>query len=47
MDNAKWQEGYAEETIEKLKEGEIVQFERTFFARLDSKKDKEFWYTHT
>jgi len=38
--------GYAEKGIESLKEGDIVQFERFGFCRLDSKKKNEFWFGH-
>lgn len=40
--------GLAEKAIEKLKEGEIIQFERFGFCRVDkkSKKGIEFCYTH-
>jgi glutamyl-tRNA synthetase len=40
--------GYAEPSVSHLKEGEIVQFERVGFCRLD-KKDKgklKFWFAH-
>jgi len=51
MDNAEWLEGFAESEISKLKVGEIVQFERFGFVKLDKKpKDKsgiyEFWFAH-
>jgi hypothetical protein len=34
--------------LKKVKKGDIVQFERNFFARLDSIEGKvyKFWYTH-
>lgn len=40
--------GFGEKDLSKAKVGDIVQFERKFFARLDEKgKDKMvFWYTH-
>jgi len=40
--------GYAEGTVKILEEGDVVQFERYGFCRLDAKsKDKlVFWYTH-
>ena len=34
------------ENIDEIKEGGIVQFERFGFVRLDSKKEKRFWFTH-
>ncbi|MCK4670807.1 MAG: glutamate--tRNA ligase [Nanoarchaeota archaeon] len=36
----------AESNIEKVKEGDIIQFERFAFVRLDDKKDWSFWFTH-
>ncbi|MBD3259758.1 glutamate--tRNA ligase, partial [Candidatus Woesearchaeota archaeon] len=39
--------GIAEPGIKRLKQGDIVQFERYGFARLDNKKDLEFIYTHS
>jgi hypothetical protein len=42
----------AEKTIEQLSIGDIIQFERFCFARLDSIEEKEgkkvynFWFTH-
>ncbi|MCK5642101.1 MAG: glutamate--tRNA ligase, partial [Gammaproteobacteria bacterium] len=44
MDNGKVIEGYAEPDIKKVKVGQMVQFERLFFARCDKKL--EFYYTH-
>ncbi|HRZ85501.1 MAG TPA: glutamate--tRNA ligase [Candidatus Paceibacterota bacterium] len=42
--------GLSEENISKLKIGEIIQFERFGFCRLDNfdkkKKEYEFWFTH-
>lgn len=38
--------GKAEAAIKDLKEGEIVQFERQFFCRLDNKEKMLFVYTH-
>jgi hypothetical protein len=38
--------GKGEGALKSLKEGEIVQFERMFFARLDDKKKMLFVYTH-
>ncbi|MEI6849442.1 MAG: glutamate--tRNA ligase [archaeon] len=48
MPDGEWTEGLAESAIEKLKEGEIIQFERFGFCRLDKKGKKmiEFCYTH-
>ncbi|MEK6919283.1 MAG: glutamate--tRNA ligase [Nanoarchaeota archaeon] len=48
MPDAKWAEGLAEKNIEKLKVGEMIQFERVGFCRFDKKKGKtyEFWYAH-
>jgi glutamyl-tRNA synthetase len=43
-----WFKGLAEENIKLLKEGNIVQFERFGFCRLDSIENEEynFWFTH-
>ncbi|MBM3199291.1 glutamate--tRNA ligase [Candidatus Woesearchaeota archaeon] len=40
--------GLAEQGVKHLKEGEVCQFERNFFARLDKKEKTKlvFWYTH-
>jgi len=38
--------GFAESTIKELKEGDICQFERFGFVRLDNKKKMEFWFCH-
>lgn len=38
--------GKGEKALEDIKEGEIVQFERAFFCRLDDKKKKLFVYAH-
>ena len=40
--------GWGEDSMKSLKEGEIVQLERRYFARLDKKgKDKlVFWFLH-
>ncbi|MCL4376212.1 glutamate--tRNA ligase [Candidatus Parvarchaeota archaeon] len=35
-------EGFAEKTIDEIEEGQVVQFERFGFCRLDSKNGKEF-----
>ena len=48
MENAKWIEGLAETNTQNLKPGNVIQFERFGFVRLD-KKDKgvfEFWFAH-
>jgi glutamyl-tRNA synthetase len=37
--------GYAETHINQLKKGDVIQFERFAFCRLDEKL--KFWYTHT
>jgi len=41
-------EGLAEEGVKKLKIGEVCQFERKYFVRLDKKEKTKlkFWYTH-
>jgi len=46
MDNGEIIKGKGEGALKSLKEGEIVQFERMFFARLDDKKKMLFVYTH-
>ncbi|MBW3017603.1 hypothetical protein KY325_00390, partial [Candidatus Woesearchaeota archaeon] len=38
--------GTAESGVKNLKQGDIVQFERYGFARLDNKKELEFIFTH-
>ncbi|HIH15000.1 MAG: Glutamate-tRNA ligase [archaeon GW2011_AR17] len=38
--------GKAEAALKNLKEGEIIQFERQFFSRLDNKEKMLFIYTH-
>jgi len=38
--------GEAEKNISNLKEGDVIQFERFGFCRLDDKKNWKFWYTH-
>jgi len=50
MPSGAWAFGLAEKSIEKLKKGEIIQFERFGFCKYQG-KDKltgeyEFWYTH-
>lgn len=48
MDDKSVMKGFAESAVKKLKEGDIVQFERRFFARLDEKQKDllKFWHTH-
>ncbi|MEK6855708.1 MAG: glutamate--tRNA ligase [Nanoarchaeota archaeon] len=48
MDNGKWIEGIAESAVQDLKEGEMIQFERFGFCRLDRKNkgNLEFWFAH-
>ncbi|MFH1971973.1 MAG: glutamate--tRNA ligase [archaeon] len=46
MDTGKWIKGKADSGIKTLKQGEIIQFQRKFFARLDNKQKLEFIYTH-
>ncbi len=48
MPDAKWVSGLAEKNIEKLKVGEMIQFERVGFCRFDKKKGTtyEFWFAH-
>jgi len=52
MDDATTIKGVAEHSIKKLKVGEIIQFERFGFCRLDAIENKEenklykFWFTH-
>ena len=48
MPNSKVIMGLAEPTIKILEEGDVIQFERFGFCRLDSKKKGKyhFWYTH-
>lgn len=53
MDDAKWIFGLAEANIKKIKVGEVVQFERFGFVRLDKKPSSpsspekyEFWFSH-
>jgi glutamyl-tRNA synthetase len=40
--------GYAEKNVTDLKEGEVIQFERFGFCRLDKKENDmlHFWFTH-
>ena len=47
MDDGKYTKGICEPAVKKLKVGDLVQFERKFFARLDKKgKELEFIFTH-
>lgn len=48
MDDGKWTEGIAEPAILELKVGEVIQFERFGFVRLDGKGKNgyEFWFAH-
>jgi len=48
MPDGVWAKGVGEKSLLKVKEGEVVQFERFGFVRLDQKlKTKlKFWYTH-
>ena len=48
MDDASIKEGLGESALNDLKVGDIVQFERVGFARLDEVKDDEliFYYAH-
>ncbi|MEM4267100.1 MAG: hypothetical protein QW404_03545, partial [Candidatus Nanoarchaeia archaeon] len=40
--------GLAEKDVKKLKVGDIIQFERFAFCRLDKKEKNKlvFWFTH-
>jgi glutamyl-tRNA synthetase len=44
-DNSKVK-GWAEPGIKKLKEDDVIQFERMGFCRLDNKKNMTFYYAH-
>jgi glutamyl-tRNA synthetase len=48
MPDATWQEGLAEVAVKKLKVGDVIQFERFGFVKLDAvnKGVYEFWFTH-
>ena len=48
MDNADWISGLGEKALIDLKEGDVVQFERFGFVRLDkkTKTELEFWFAH-
>ena len=38
--------GLAENNVNSLKEGDVIQFERFGFCRLDDKDKMKFWFTH-
>jgi len=48
MPDTKVVKGLAEEGVEDIKVGDVIQFERFGFCRLDSVEDKiyKFWFTH-
>ncbi|MBR9699320.1 glutamate--tRNA ligase [Candidatus Woesearchaeota archaeon] len=46
MPDKEVKKGVAEHNIHSLKEGDIIQFERFGFCRLDDKNHWRFWYTH-
>lgn len=48
MDDATWLSGLAEQEIANLKIGEVIQFERFGFVKLDKINDGiyEFWFSH-
>ncbi len=46
MPNGEWLEGIAEKGVKNIKKGEIIQFERFGFVRLNKNKNFEFWLTH-
>jgi glutamyl-tRNA synthetase len=46
MDDGSVIKGKGEEALQNLREGEVVQFERLFFCRLDDKEKMQFVYTH-
>jgi glutamyl-tRNA synthetase len=48
MDNAELIKGLGEPSLRNVKLGDIIQFERKFFCRLDKKESNKliFWYTH-
>jgi len=48
MPDATLKKGLAEKGVEQLKIGDIIQFERLGFCRLDEKKNEKliFWYAH-
>ncbi len=48
MPDGSVKKGLGESSLRKVKVGEVIQFERNFFCRLNkkSKKAYEFWFTH-
>ncbi len=52
MPDGSWIEGIAEEGVNNLDKGKVIQFERSFFCRFDGKKKiegreiYEFWFAH-
>lgn len=48
MDDGSVIKGFGEKGLRKVKEDEVIQFERKFFARCDKKEKNRmvFWYTH-
>lgn len=40
------QKGIAEKGISEMEEGDVIQFERFGFCRLDDKEKNSFWFTH-
>lgn len=46
MDDKTERIGKAEPLVDKLKEGDIVQFERFGFCRLENEKENIFWFGH-
>ena len=46
MPDNKLAKGLAETGVKKLKENDIIQFERVGFVRLDNKKEMNFWFGH-
>ncbi len=39
-------EGLAEDTVEELEEGDVIQFTRKYFCRLDDGEQQRYWFTH-
>lgn len=46
MPDKKIVKGLAENGVNTIKEGEVVQFERFGFVRMDNKNSNSFWFTH-
>jgi hypothetical protein len=46
MPNGNEKEALAEVSVKELKEGDLVQFYRVGFCRLDDKKTLTFYFTH-